>query len=199
MCQLLESIKVYNNKLVNVEYHNARLNRSRKLLLHATDAWRLEDYIAIPDLNPKQVYKCRVTYSDIPTNIEFIAYVPKIIRTLTLVDQPDIDYAHKYADRDNLDYVKRANQQTDDILIVQNQRITDTSSANIVFWDGSKWVTSATPLLKGTKRQRYLDEGLIVERDITIFDLKKFLKARIINAMIDLDQSPDIRMENIFC
>ncbi len=198
MSLLFETIKVVNNTIINIDYHNERVNQSRQQLLNACDKWDLSTIIAIPELKPEQVYKCKIIYSEKPVSIEFHPYVIKPLRTLKLIECSNVDYCYKYFDRSHLEILKLSNDQTDDIIIVQHQRITDCSYANIVFYDGEKWVTPATPLLKGTKRQQYIDNQLIFERDITISDLQYFTKARIINAMIDLDESPDIFMENIF-
>lgn len=119
------------------------------------------------------------------------------LQTLKLVDSADIEYSFKYLDRTALDQIRSENPAFDDIIIVKNNRITDCSFANLVFYADSGWVTSNTPLLKGTKRQMYIDKQIIEERTITVSDLNLFSKARIINAMIDLEESPDILMENI--
>jgi 4-amino-4-deoxychorismate lyase len=60
------------------------------------------------------------------------------------------------------------------------------------------WFTPAFPLLKGTKRQYYLENGVILEKEIKISDLHQYKMARLINAMIDLDESDDIPVEHIF-
>jgi 4-amino-4-deoxychorismate lyase len=198
MSLLFETIKVVNNTIINIDYHNERVNQSRQQLLNACDKWDLNTIIAIPELKPDQVYKCKIIYSEKPVSIKFYPYVIKPLRTLKLVDCSNIDYRYKYFDRSDLEILKLSNDQADDIIIVQHRRITDCSYANIVFYDGAKWVTPAIPLLKGTKRQQYIDNQLILERDITISDLQYFTNARIINAMIDLEESPDILMENIF-
>ena len=75
---------------------------------------------------------------------------------------------------------------------MKNGLITDTSYANIVFWDGQNWLTPSTPLLAGTKRARLLHESKIKEAEIRVDDLIKYEKARIINALNDLDDSQDI-------
>ncbi len=75
---------------------------------------------------------------------------------------------------------------------MKNGFVTDTSYANIVFWDGGKWITPTSPLLHGTARDRLLDSNQITEAEIAIDDLKNYSKAKIINAMIDMDEGYDI-------
>jgi 4-amino-4-deoxychorismate lyase len=85
----------------------------------------------------------------------------------------------------------------DDILIIKNGFITDTSFSNIAFFDGTQWFTPFTYLLNGTQRQHLLRQGAIVETEITPSDLKQFRYAKLINAMLDLETSPLIDIQNI--
>ena len=62
MYLLFETIKVKNKNLQNIEYHNSRLNRSRKELFGANDFIYLENIIEIPSSLSDDVYKCRVIY-----------------------------------------------------------------------------------------------------------------------------------------
>ena len=59
-------------------------------------------------------------------------------------------------------------QDKDDILIVKNGLLTDTSIANIALYDGNDWYTPLHPLLKGTKRAELLDKGVLKEKEIKI-------------------------------
>lgn len=76
----------------------------------------------------------------------------------------------------------------EELIIVKNGIITDTSYANLVFYNGKEWHTPSRPLLQGTKRQKLIDEGKIKEREIRVHDLKKFTKCSLINAMLDIGE-----------
>ena len=102
-----------------------------------------------------------------------------------------LDYRLKYADRTELDQLFLKRGEADDILIIQNGLVTDTSIANIAFFDGDKWITPKEPLLKGTTRARLLDEKKIFEQDIKIADLGKFTEFALMNAMIGFDRIKD--------
>jgi len=56
---------------------------------------------------------------------------------------------------------------------------------NIVFYDGYRWVTPEIPLLEGTQRSKLISDGIITEETITPDDLKKYKKARLINALLE--------------
>jgi len=77
-------------------------------------------------------------------------------------------------------------------LIVKNGEVTDASFANIVFYDGKKWVTPKNPLLQGTQRAWLLDSGMITEAIITPGDLPGFIEARIINSMIRFEDEKKV-------
>ena len=49
------------------------------------------------------------------------------------------------------------------------------------------WITSKNCLLKGTTRNRLLEEKFLIEKDISIKMLKKASKIALMNAMIDFD------------
>jgi 4-amino-4-deoxychorismate lyase len=112
------------------------------------------------------------------------------------VQADSIQYEHKFLDRSCLDKLFETTL-ADDVLIVKNGLLTDTSFANIVFFDGDRWVTPSTPLLHGTKREYYLEIGRIKEVELTVDDLPRFQKAMLINAMLDLETGPSIEMKNI--
>ena len=62
MCLLLETIKVKNKQVQSLDFHNERLNRTRKELFGASKPLLLEEIIQIPDNLGDGVFKCRVLY-----------------------------------------------------------------------------------------------------------------------------------------
>jgi 4-amino-4-deoxychorismate lyase len=196
MCLLFETVRVQNRQLHNIEAHNCRVADSRHIIFDLNDNLDLRDSVSIPDDLDDGVYKCRIVYARTVQNVEFQKYTPKRIRTLRLVYDDTIQYEHKYLDRSCFDKLVQS-AQADDILLVQHGYITDVSFANIVFSDGKNWITPARPLLHGIKRQILVQSGLIHEEKIMDKDLDRFTHAAIINAMLDLDDTPRIPMENI--
>lgn len=197
MSLLFETIKIVNNEFVNIEYHNDRVNHSRHSLLKTSEQWDLNNLICIPRLNPGQVYKCRFCYYKEPGKVEFLPYQMKRINSMKLIQNDAILYEYKYLDRKVLDQIKLTHSDVDDVIIVKNGKIADSTYANLVFFDGLRWVTPKYPLLKGTKRQKYIDDGIIEVEDLYAEDIVKFSCARIINAMIDLEECPDIQIGGI--
>lgn len=197
MCLLLESIKVKNRKLHNISYHNDRFNRSRQELFGTSDTLYLEEIIQIPSTLSKGVFKCRVIYSKQIKKIEFLPYSFTGFQNLKIIFDDNIDYNYKYSNRACFDKHMKNHPGFDGILIVKNGLITDTSFSNIVFYDGKRWITPSTPLLKGTKRARLLKEKIIFEEKITIKNLQLFEEARLINAMIDLEDCVKVSISGI--
>lgn len=157
----------------------------------------LAQFLTIPaDLN-ESIYKCRVIYNTHIQTVEFTPYQIKPIQSLQLVEANEIDYSHKYLDRSIFSHLLEKST-ADDILIVKNGFLTDTSYANIVFWDGIRWFTPDTPLLAGTKRQYLLDTNLIESRKLRPKDLQHFTHARLINALLNLAAGSIIPIEKIY-
>lgn len=200
MCQLLETIKIVHNSPEHIQYHTDRVNRSRERLFGSKDRWNLSEMIKIPDLDPGIVYRCRFLYRTEPEKIEFIPYVRRDVMKLYLIECNEVNYSFKYSDRRIFDTLRNKipDPGLSDILLIKDGFITDASFANIVLTDGNLWYTPASPLLEGTKRQYYIEKGLILEKEIKWSDLHLYKKARLINAMIDLNESNDIPVECIF-
>jgi 4-amino-4-deoxychorismate lyase len=196
MRQLIETIKIKNRTVHNIEYHNRRFNKTREELFGITDYIELNEIIAIPDDLSDAAHKARIIYSKEIESIEFIPYKPKQISTLQIVEAPQIDYSYKYKCREIFDQLLKS-AVSDEIIIAQNGYITDTSFSNLVFFDGTKWISPSTYLLDGTMRSSLIDSGEVSCEEIRISDLKLFKGTKLINAMLNLSGSPLIKMDSI--
>jgi 4-amino-4-deoxychorismate lyase len=122
-------------------------------------------------------------YNTTLQNIEYIPYQEKEIKTLAIVET-NLIYNYKYANRDAINELATLNSDMDDILIVQDGYIQDTSIANIAFYDSTTWFTPSQPLLKGTMREKLIDEGFLQVKAIKKEDLYKYSQVALMNAMI---------------
>ena len=136
-------------------------------------------------------------YGKFIEKIELLPYEFKKVKSLKIIENDQIDYSFKYENRSMFDNLLAKKENCDDILIINNGRVTDTSYCNVVFSDGEKFLTSSTPLLRGTKREKLIREKIIKEEEITLKDLRLFKKAILINAMIDIDDNIEVSTENI--
>ena len=197
MSQLFETIKCVDGKLHNLEFHQERFNRSRKNYFGSDDLILIEESISIPDEFKKGVFRCRITYTKKIEKVEFIPYQFRKVDSLKLVYDDSVDYRFKYTDREHITRLYEKREQCDDILIVKNNCITDSSTANPIFFDGTNWFTPDTVLLRGTQRSRLLREGKIAERRITLDDLNKFSKIGLINALQPMENMPVIDIRKV--
>jgi len=177
---LLETIKIEDGEVFNLSYHQARCDESRKALFNSTDRLDLSSLIQAP---PKGLYRCRILYDNKIHSIEYIPYMPKEIHRLKIVSS-DLEYDHKYANRNALNELLQLHTDVDDILIEKHGYLTDTSIANIAFYDGKQWFTPEKPLLKGTMRAKLLDEGFLHTRKIKKEEITDYTHVALMNAMI---------------
>lgn len=194
---LIETIKCSNGRLQDLSYHQNRFNLVRKELFGVTELISLDSAIQIPDNAFVGLFRCRVLYSKEVEKIEFLPHTYRTVNSLKLVEDNRIDYHLKYANRERLTQLFEQRGNCDDILIVKNGCITDSYTANPIFYDGATWWTPDTPLLPGTQRTRLIEEGKIEVCRITPDNLTKYTKVGLINAMQDLESMPVIPISEI--
>jgi 4-amino-4-deoxychorismate lyase len=165
------------------------MQKARASLFGNGEKLNLKESILIPEVYKNGIIKCRIIYDQEIRQVEFNPYTVKPVNSLRLVRNDDIDYSFKYFDRKPLENLLNNKGSCDDVLIIRKGLITDTFYANVVFFDGFQYFTPAQPLLKGTKRQKLIDEGKIREDEIKVGDLVHFQEIHLINAMLDLNQS----------
>ncbi|MEA3353731.1 MAG: aminotransferase class IV [Campylobacterota bacterium] len=172
-----ETIKCDDFEVYNLEYHKNRMADTVGL------NFNLEEYIYPPD---EKLYRCKVLYNEEEIiDIQYHPYTQKIQKTFKLIYDNIITYKYKSTNRDKLDKLFEKTEGCDDIIIVTNGLLTDTTIANIAVKLDGVWYTPKTPLLKGTTRARLLESKKLVEKDIDIEFLKKADKFALMNAMID--------------
>ena len=177
---LLETIKVDKGQVENLFYHQQRCNRSRQILFDSQDTLDLSLHIKAPS---KNLYRCRILYGETLHSIEYIPYVPKEIDAIKIVPS-DIIYNLKYANRDALNTLLSTYPEVDEIIIEKDGYLSDTTIANIAFYNGKQWITPKNPLLEGTMRAKLIEEGFLHTEDICKTDLPKYTHLALINAMI---------------
>lgn len=198
MSQLIETICIENGAFQRVYLHEERMNLARKELFGCTNSIHLMDYLSVNESIANQKMKCRVIYSEEIIDVGYERYPERRIRSLKLVSDDSIVYNYKYRNRVELNNLLASRGNADEILIVKNGRITDTSFTNIVFLKNGIWYTPEFPLLKGTRREHYLRTEKIRELDIIPGDLSQFEEARLINSMRSIEESEPIEIANIY-
>lgn len=202
MFPFFETIRYKNGVLENSSFHqqrvdrtfmhfNAALNKTRKSI-NDINCFQIKSIQIPTHLLPNQVYKCRVKYNlkgDVET--EFQPYQVRKINSLSIVDIEGNEYAFKYTNRKWLNNLLNK-AQTDEVILVDKQIVKDATYANLVFFDGTNWYTPSNPLLLGTQRAALIAENKIIEKEITLLNLKSFNKVKFINAMMLWEESPTL-------
>lgn len=188
MCRFIETICIKDGCSCHLQLHNQRLNKTLK-----ANGGKLKEPVALQDYIHSEEFKkrtkCHVDYD--ANGIERITYTdyhPRLVRSLRILHADKLDYRFKYADRQQLDHLYEQRDGADDVLIVKNNLLTDTTIANVALFDGKRWLTPAHPLLEGTKRCLLLSEGVLVEKDIPVDDIFSYKSICMLNAMLDFHE-----------
>ena len=172
-----ETIKVENGKLLNLKYHQKRIDKTRSFF-GFKDKLELQENSF--DLPQKGKFRLRVDYAKEIKSFTCREFTCREFKEFRIVES-DIEYAHKYANRDEIDALKT---DAKEIVIVKNGLLADTTIANIAIKVDGIWFTPKTPLLHGTTRARLIESGFLKCEDLTIKDLEKAENFAIMNALI---------------
>lgn len=196
MSLLIESIRLEDGIFKNLFYHEQRMYRSLQMLCGSSDHFDLEKFLLSLSYPTSGVFKCRILYDDNERHVEFVPYEAKLIQTLKIVEHDRISYEFKYKDRKAIDRLFALRGNSDDVLIIKRGVVTDTSYANIVFKRDNRWYTPWSPLLKGTQRQKLIEQNLLIQEEITTKDIRSFDTFKLINAMLEFN-APENSIDNI--
>ena len=177
----IETLLVKNGEIQNLKYHNFRLNRTINYFFKENSEIDLKNVINIKRGN-SQTQRVRVLYSSSILKVEYFEIKKREFKSLKIVKNNHIEYSFKYKNRDFLNSLKDKN--SDEIIIIKNGFVTDTTISNLAFWNGTEWHTPNTPLLNGTKRMELLEKGFLKEVSIKIDDIFNYKKVAMLNAIL---------------
>lgn len=192
----IETLKIVDGHFCNLPLHLERMEETARIFFGTTPELKSAD-LDIPEYLRTGVVKCRITYNPAIQSIDYTSYHPRTIRTLRIVEDDRIDYPFKSTDRERLNALFEKRGNADDIIIVKQDKVTDTSFSNLVFEDESGLYTPSSYLLNGTKRQLLLQQQRITIRDITKKDVLKYKRVILINTMLDLEDNISLPTERI--
>jgi 4-amino-4-deoxychorismate lyase len=197
MFPLFESIKVVDGQMVNLPWHQQRVDRSVKAMGITDQSPELASSLVVPEGYRIGVVKCRVSYGEGLGPVVYSHYARKTIRSLQQVDCDRFDYSLKYQNRSRLDQLYQKRGVCDEVLITIDGMVTDTSYSNVVLFDGNNWYTPQQPLLEGTQRAKLLAAGEIHPAKIRISEVGDFEKLVLINAMLEFDPNHFLSVSDI--
>ncbi len=183
MCQFLETIQLRDGQFIRLDRHQSRMERAMADFYPTAIVPSLSDQLSATSFPTEDLYKCRVIYDSEIRLIEFQPYVHPEIRTLKIVETDIPSLAYKMADRMDYEAVSALKGECDDVLLVKNGLLTDTSYCNIALFDGVNWVTPLTPLIQGVTRAQLLEDGKLIAKDIKLEELMNFQKIALFNAL----------------
>lgn len=196
MMTFVETISLRDGTIENLTDHECRMYNT---MIHFFG--RKPDFspshIEIPAEYGQGHCKMRIVYAERLISTQFSVYSPKVIQSLRCVEANHLYYAYKFEDRLPLLSLLAMRGEADDILIVKNGQITDTSYSNVVLQKNNHYYTPSNPLLAGTRRHSLLKKGVIEPIPVTPADLPGFDRLYLINAMIGLDDNVSIPIEAI--
>lgn len=186
MSRFIESIKIEDQKAFLLDLHQKRVNQT---FAHFGEEGSIDLAKIFKNLEHDEdgLYKLRIVYDlDKKFTTQLIPYAIPEIENFQLVENNSYDYSFKFEDRKEFEHMK-TKAKTEEIIVVKNNHITDTSYTNILFLKGKEWFTPTTYLLNGVMRQHLLHEKKIKETEITLQNIKEFSHFQLINAMNDFD------------
>lgn len=196
MPRLIESISLREGVIENMQAHRQRIHESLDACFHSQPRWNWDSEIARLSIPSKGWYKLRLVYDQFGVEATFEPYSIRPIASLRIVVGNGIEYEHKFEDRRQLQELFHQRGDCDDVLIIRDGLVTDTSYANIMFRSPSGWVTPTSFLLNGTMRRKLLDSGRITENPIRVEDLSRYSHFRLINALLQ-ENGPESEVSNI--
>lgn len=196
MSRFIETIRCFNGRVERLPYHQQRVNATFEAMFPSKPAHQLEMIMQRVECPADGLFKIRVVYDQNESEVSIEPYQWRTLRAIKMIDDDQIRYPFKSADRSAIENGFSLRGVADDVLFVQNGFLTDTSYANIVFRSGTNWVTPAEPLLPGTMRKYLLDNRIIHEEEIRPQDLKRYQSFKLINAMVGWE-FPEMDVRNI--
>lgn len=195
MSQFIESIKVENGKVFLLDLHQKRVNDTFNAFSKPikVDLKKLQNKLE----HNSGLYKWRVVYDlEGKISMELLSYQYRDISSFKVVVSNEISYPLKSVDRVAFETLK-SKVSADEILIVKNGLLMDTSFSNLVFKKGMDWFTPTTFLLDGVQRQSLLLQNKIKEIEIGLHNIQDFSHFKLINAMCDFVTSKEYLVRDI--
>jgi len=196
MPRFIETIKLLDGEFYNLERHQQRVEGTFERYFPYSKIVNLIDRLREVEIPKTGLFKCRVVYETDIHKVEVEPYQIKAVTSLKIVRSESVGYDYKFENRDELLQLYKLRGDADDIVIVKNGLVTDSSYANLIFKKGSEWFTPSTPLLRGTMRHRLIEDKKVGEQIISLNDIRKFEKIKLVNSMVGFD-GPEVDIKNV--
>ncbi len=185
MCRFIETLKVIDGQIINIQYHNTRVKKTTfDFFNQEISLYDLLNTINI-STHSDEIYKLRIVYDTKLLDFSYTSYTKKTINSLKIVHIDSFFYNYKFEDRQQFQQLLTGLDQTTEIIIAVNGLITDSSYSNLIFKKNNQYFTPESCLLPGTKRAFLLDNGIIKTAQITVDSMYDYENVSLINAMLE--------------
>ncbi len=188
MCRFVESIKLKDGVFYRLQLHQQRVNKAFEAFYPTCEPVNVVETLFQTVFPQEGLYKCRLVYNSDLQSLAIAPYVRREIRSLKLVETKQESLPYKQEDRTEFNAAFAQRGGCDDVLLVKDGLLTDTSYCNIALYDGENWYTPRTPLLYGVNRMQLLSEDKLLEKDIKASELMNFQHISLFNAMIEFGE-----------
>lgn len=145
-----------------------------------------------------QAQRVRVLYDENGLDIEASPLMIQYPTTFRCVDvDHNFDYSYKFADRQVLNEAFLKRNGKEDVILIRDGWVTDTSKANLAFRKNDKWYTPYFPLLAGTTWKKLVSEQSLLPRPIHVDHIALFDVVRTFNALHAFEAAPEIPVDQI--
>lgn len=198
MSLLFETIKLVDGIPQNTSYHMNRIEIAFRDYFLSKPSYRLSEGLFCSQRPLKGTHRLKFIYDTNSYDVEIESYHIKKVKAFLIVKDEHIEYSFKFHRRDIIEKWQSKMPEDTDIIFVKNGLITDASYSNLVFKTKDQDLfTPINCLLKGTKRQKYIDEKLIIPATIKVGDLTQFTQLSRINAMMDLGEDDWLKIDRV--
>ncbi len=198
MCQILETIRISNFIPENIDLHQIRMDNAYKTVFKKQNPISLENIFQSEKITDNLVYKWRIIFSENNYSTSIEIYNIKPVKSLKLIDIPyNFDYSIKLADRSKINSFYSLKGNCDDVILVKNGLLTDSSYANLVFKFKNQLFTPKIPLLNGIRRTLLINVKKVEIINISVEDIDKYEGVYLVNSMMDIEVAPFIEINNI--
>ena len=188
---LFETIRIDDGRVCHLEFHERRLNSSRRDLFPGARPIDLQSMIHVPAQFQRGIVRCRVDAALEVEQVRFSSYQLKNIERVILVESI-VEYGHKFSDRKALDALLQSHPGYDEVLITSGGYVRDATIANVAFGAKGVWYTPDTPLLPGTTLARLVAEKKLIPRVIHKSEIVQYESVVFLNAMRGFDPTSAI-------
>jgi 4-amino-4-deoxychorismate lyase len=188
MSRFVETIKLNDGIFYRLNRHQERVNKAFELFYPTEVPIKLVEILNQTMIQQEGLFKCRIVYDNKSSFSEFMPYVIREIHSLRLVEMKIDTLNYKPEDRTTYNTAFAQRGECDDVLILRNGILTDSSYTNIALFDGKDWFTPKTPLIYGVNRAELIESGILKEKDILVSELANYQKIALVNAMIEFGE-----------